>query len=333
MWWQRLFKRRLSYSFSQYLTSIRLHIARCLDEKGWKRLDEPHQALFHDDYMELDDVVSAHLEQKHLLWSLLRRHQLDWMPLTFPVNDLTYPKVLDDIKATVKESIPIWFLKPALLNNGDEIVILHNIDQVADYFRSPKHLEGDHVLQRAVHPPALISGRKFTFRLSGILTNEPGVYLYDTGYLNISALLYEDGEDLTLKKRHVTNYLIEGKIAGIEQRLSSEYPQFKTQIYPKMMEIAKSTVLALLSEYPNYLKRDDKPKFEIFGFDFMLDQSGRLWLIEINQGPDFPVDPNHPLFKTLWDPFWHDVTNNFVLPLFPEFTKAIPHRARWVRLI
>ncbi|MFO1258486.1 MAG: hypothetical protein U1E78_08790 [Gammaproteobacteria bacterium] len=333
MWWQRLFKRRLSYSFNQYLTSIRLHIARCLDEKGWKRLDEPHQALFHDEYMELDDVVSAHLEQKHLLWGLLRRHQLDCMPLTFPMNDLTYPKVLEDIRATVKEAIPIWFLKPALLNNGDEIVLLNDINQVADYFRRPKHLEGDHVLQRAVHPPALMEGRKFTFRLSGILTNEPGVYLYDTGYLNISALRYEDGADLTLKKRHVTNYLIEGNIAGIEQRLSSEYPQFKTQIYPKMMEIVKSTVLALLSEYPNYLRRDEKAKFEIFGFDFMLDQANRLWLIEINQGPDFPVDPNHPLFDTLWDPFWHDVTDNFVLPLFAEITKAIPHRQRWVRLV
>lgn len=333
MWWKRFFRRRLTYSFNQYLTSIRLHIARCLDEKGWKRLDEPQHALFHDADMELDDAVSAHLEQKHLLCLLLKRHQLDWMPLTFPVNDLTYPKVIEDIKATVTEEIPIWFLKPALLNNGDEILLLNDINEVATYFKKARHLEGDHVLQRAVHPPALIEGRKFTFRLSGILTNEPGVYLYDTGYLNISALLYNDGEDLALKKRHVTNYLIEGEIAGIEQRLSSEYPQFKSQIYPKMIEIVKSTVLALLGEYPNYLRQDDKPKFEIFGFDFMLDQANRLWLIEINQGPDFPVDPNHPLFSTLWDPFWHDVTDNFVLPLFPELTKAIPNRQRWVRVI
>lgn len=333
MRWQQFFRCRPTYSFAEYLTSIRLHIARCLDEKGWKRLDEPHRALFHDEDMEINDAISAHLEQKHLLWELLSRHRLEWMPLSFPVNDITYPRVLDDIKNAKLAPDTFWFLKPALLNNGDQIVMLDDVTHLGAYFKSPKHLEGDHVLQRAVHPPALIEGKKFTFRISGILTNEPGVYLYDTSYLNISAIEYDDGNDITLKKRHVTNYLIEGKLAGIEQRLSDDYPGFKQHIYPQMSVIIKSTLLALLAEYPHYLTQNDRPKFEIFGFDFILDSDNRLWLVEINQGPDFPVDPKHPLFNTLWDPFWHDITDNFVLPLFPKFMSSPPARQRWVKLI
>jgi tubulin--tyrosine ligase len=59
-----------------------------------------------------------------------------------------------------------------------------------------------------------------------------------------------------------------------------------------------------------------------FGFDLMLDRSHRLWLLEINHGPCFPIEDHHPLQRVLYDEFWRAMLNRFVLPIMHH--QAIP---------
>lgn len=54
-------------------------------------------------------------------------------------------------------------------------------------------------------------------------------------------------------------------------------------IYPQMKAIATDTIHA------TFLKLDTERKeniFEIFGFDFMIDENFKPWLIEVNVNPD-----------------------------------------------
>lgn len=329
---RRLLNPTLSYQFDEYLTSTRIHIARCLEQQGWWREDEDKVARLRDCHLNMNDVITAHLEQKHLLWSFLKRHHLNFMPRTYPVNDFTYYKVIEDINADdLKENkAPFWFLKPSLMNNAEYIYLFNHAYELKNYFQHPRHLEGEHVFQQAVHPPALIGGRKFTFRMGVVITNEPSAYLYRTGYLNISTVDYNDGDDLTHRKRHITNYLDEfGELAGIEQRLTSSYPEFNEKHLPEMVKMIHSILTCLNQEFPNYLINDGTPKIELLGIDFILDKKERLWLLEINQGPDFPVDPLHPLYESLWDPFWHRLVDDFVKPLF-KLNQT--HRAHWLKI-
>lgn len=55
---------------------------------------------------------------------------------------------------------------------------------------------------------------------------------------------------------------------------------FKSQIKPQMKKIAYQSLESVL-ENVQYRKNS----FEIFGFDFMIDEEFKVWLIEINSSP------------------------------------------------
>jgi tubulin--tyrosine ligase len=74
-------------------------------------------------------------------------------------------------------------------------------------------------------------------------------------------------------------------------------------------------VKGLLKIDPRFLKPQKVKKFEIFGFDFILDQNNKVWLIEINQSPDAPTFEENPLNTILWDIYWQDIIDEFVLPI------------------
>src|SRR5204863_7155118 len=71
---------------------------------------------------------------------------------------------------------------------------------------------------------------------------------------------------------------------------------------------------ALIKKEPAYLKPQKVQQFEILGCDFMADASGKLWLLEINQGPDAPTFEDNHLKATLWDRFWQDMVDEFAIP-------------------
>ena len=69
-----------------------------------------------------------------------------------------------------------------------------------------------------------------------------------------------------------------------------------SQIWQEIKEICVKTLLAGI-HHIDHMFRSSKPQdlenslcFQIFGFDVMLDQSGRPWLIEVNHSPSFTTD-------------------------------------------
>ena len=67
---------------------------------------------------------------------------------------------------------------------------------------------------------------------------------------------------------------------------------------------------------PDFLtKKDGINRFDIFGYDFILDDNNKLWLLEINHRPCFPKDEPHPLKEPLFNQFWEDIFNKYVKKL------------------
>ncbi len=309
------------FNFNCYESAIRYHITRILEQKGWRKGNQNPQ--FSDRNLSLDDGTSIHFEYKHLLARLIDNIQSDIMPATYSLNDSTASAVLSQVVLDYylednryhKEIENIkWLLKPSTLNNGDDIKLFNNVDEIKQHYWSPDRMGGEHVLQQYISNPALHNGKKHTFRIFAVLTNYAGVYLYHEGYANISAHDFSLEDRLANRKAHITNYILDGELANIEQCLASEICDFKS-VYSQMKTIVELTVKQLLKVSPQYLKPQNTKIIELFGYDFMLDNNGKLWLLEINQGPDCPMVPEHVLNDSLWYPFWQDIVENFVLPI------------------
>lgn len=310
-----------SFHFNTYHTATRFHIARELKKRGWEKL-ERSPALFSEQNLSLNDEISQHFEYKHLLANLLQKHRVDFWPLTYTINDQNYSQVLSQmtlnhymVDQVYQPNIPAlkWILKPATLNNGDDIRLFNNIEELKKHFKSSARIGGEQVIQQYITNPALYQGRKFTYRVCSVFSNFVGVYLYKQGYANISAYPFNADDGFVNRKVHVTNYVLDGELSHIQQKLADSLPDFE-KIYSQMVHIVRQCAEILLKEFPSYLKPGALRKIEFFGFDFILDDTAKLWLLEINQTPDCPIDSEHELMESLWYPYWEQIVGDFVLP-------------------
>lgn len=311
-----------TYHFNTYHTATRFHYARELDKRGWDKTDL-ETADFCEKNLTLNDEIAKHFEYKHLLAELLQAAKVDFFPLSYSINDNNYSQVLS--KITLKhyminnvyhENVKDlkWILKPATLNNGDDIILFDNVEGLKKHFKSNNRLGGDHIIQRYVQNPSLYQGRKYTYRVWAIFTNCMGIYLYKQGYANVSAHQYNLEDGFKNRKIHITNYVLDGEMAYIDQFLADELPKFNN-VYQQMFEIVKQCAKILLTKYPGFLKPTQHNVIEFFGFDFVLDDTGKLWLLEINQSPDCPIEHDENMMPKMWYPFWERIVDAFVLPM------------------
>lgn len=312
-----------TFYFFSYVPAIRYHISQRLLKRGWVEAPNAASAQLGDRHLTLNDEIAKNLEYKHLLAELLGQISPPIMPLTYAINDDNCQQVFAKIifehylanhqyQSKIKDLK--WILKPSMLNNGDEIKLFNDIESVKKHYASPHRLGGDHVLQQYISNPALIDGKKFTYRIHVVLTNYAGIFLYDQGYINISALPFNANDDFSNRKMHITNYVLDGVLSHIEQRSTNLLEHFP-EVYQQMTDIIKKVMVALLKKEPSFLKPQPQRLFELFGCDFMQDETGKLWLLEINQGPDAPTFEDNHLHTVLWDRFWQDIIDDFVLPV------------------
>lgn len=311
-----------AFYFFNERPAIRFHIASRLLDSGWERAKNKESALFSDVNLILNDEISTHFEYKHLLAQLAEKYFPDIIPTTYSINESTagevfakiiYNHYLGDNQDRQSQHLK-WILKPSMQNNGDNIKLFNHIDEVKAHYASPHRLGGDHVLQQYLTNPKLIKGRKFTIRIPVVLTNDAGVFVYKQGYINISAYPFDLYDGFINRKAHITNYVLDGELSHIEQALLNSLEN-SNAIYQQCCQIVSRAVRGLLKLAPCYLAPQKTKIFEIFGFDFILDQNDKVWLLEINQGPDAPTFEENRLNALLWDPFWQNIISDFVLPI------------------
>lgn len=300
------------YHFADYSNPTRYHIANQLNKHGFLYHEVASSSLFNDQNLNLPKTGTQRLEYKHHLADMLQAVFPDLVPLTFVVEESYWPEILQYIATQSYSEEAIWILKPALLNNGDHIKLFNSIAPLWDYFSNPNRLQGPYVLQFYIPNPKLYQGRKFSLRFYVIITNYNGVYLFPNGYANVSMNPF-DCHDLAINS-HLTNEHLQGSLCHVEQIPSQNFPH-QELIYSQVVTTVRSTLQALTHLDPTFRSPAQIPQFDIFGFDFILDATDKLWLLEVNHGPHFPTVLPHELNESLFYPFWSAIAQDFVLPI------------------
>lgn len=298
--------------------NLSLYLQAC----GWKPCRSQQHADFSEANLAFNEEAALCLEYKHLLANLVAKTCPRIMPVTYCINDYNWPQVLGKLvedyyrkgQHAFKGPEPLaWILKPALLNNGQSIKIFEKPDELAEHFSRSNRLGGEHVLQQYITRPHLLRDqRKYSIRHFAVLTNFAGGFLYPRGYFNVALHPYVANNFLDLQS-HLTNEHLYGDEPNVIQ-IPTEKFDHHAALYAQIREMMTELIGGLQACFPQAFVCKHKRVFALFGVDFMVDASGRAWLLEVNHGPCFPIHETHPLQRYLYRDFWQSIIDYFVLP-------------------
>ena len=164
------------------------------------------------------------------------------------------------------------------------------------------------IVQKYLDNPLLYKKRKFDIRCFVLVDGNLNVFFCREGHLKGSSELYDI--NTTNKFIHITNHSLQKKSAKFEQfEFGNEmsYSDFKKFMeeenipldkFNSMIEDMKMLVkISFKSVGKKLLKVTPVFCFEIFGYDFILDNDFRPWILEINNNPGLGI--SSPVIKKL----------------------------------
>ena len=209
----------------------------------------------------------------------------------------------------------LWLLKRTNYNRGREIKIFSNLNAIINEIEEAKN---DFrckflILQKYIEAPLLYNNRKFDIRIWVLFTYTTSnygleVYVFKQGHLKACSEPFDiNSTDLFV---HLTNYSVQkynknfSKIE-IGNEISFETFQneldkqgkninFYNTVFPKITRIIAISANSAKSKI-NILNRQNC--FEIFGYDFILDNNFEPFLLEINTNPGLEI--SSPLIEML----------------------------------
>jgi tubulin monoglycylase TTLL3/8 len=209
----------------------------------------------------------------------------------------------------------LWIVKPAAKSRGRGITTFSDLDKLLTYVDAAQTGQGSGsggasmwIVQKYMENPLIIANRKFDLRQWVLVTdwNPLTIYFFDECYARFSVEEYStDSASLENAFVHLVNNSI-GKnsdkfgvtvtaengepISGYMWDFNQfkDYVKFRSggvdyvteKIHPRMKEIAKWSLSCAVD-----MIEHRKNSWELYGFDFMVDDNYNAWLIEINSSP------------------------------------------------
>lgn len=306
-----LFKRTFHFTIQD---PTRFNIRKHLLLKNFIEVSAEDNADFSDQNIGANDTALQKLEYKHLLANLLYNANCSFAPPTYAINECNFAQVLALLQKKYADSNCTWIYKPATLNNGQGIKLFAHIDDIILHYQTQQRLGGDFVIQHYIDNPNLLDGHKYTLRLYVILTNYAGYQLYEHGYYNIGRQKYPGNDNFSDLSAHLTNEHLTEPLPNVIQMPTRLVPEFHL-LMPQIKSIIDQTMQAFTQSTPEYFASTQHKAFDILGFDFLLDDTMKLWLLEINHGPWFPTKEPHNLLQHLFNAFWQYLVDDFAIPI------------------
>ncbi|KEG11563.1 tubulin-tyrosine ligase [Trypanosoma grayi] len=227
----------------------------------------------------------------------------EWMPRSFVLGG-DQRKREDDREAFLQwaETHPeeMWIIKPSSGSKGKDIVLTRRLAELQAFVESREPSSRSiFVAQKYVERPLLLRGRKFDIRVWALLRTPYDVYAFTQGSCRTSSVLYDpDNAGNTLA--HLTNHCLQESAAQFGQYEEGNelwLPQLgeylrdvyhddilEKRILPQVSNIIVRTLLAMKAEM-EVLPDEPYKCFQLFGYDFIIDEQLNVYLLEINGSP------------------------------------------------
>ncbi|XP_050405048.1 tubulin--tyrosine ligase [Patella vulgata] len=194
------------------------------------------------------------------------------------------------------QSDDIWIAKSSVGSKGDDIMISNDVEELIQYIDNQKQA---YIIQKYINNPFLLNHqRKFDIRCWVLVDSMCSIYLFKDGVLRTSSEPYNP-KDLTDLTSHLTNHCLQKQRSSnfgmYEEGNEMFYHQFNEYLRSCGKECLEHNILPQIKDIiitcfkvikeridTNYLNYSS---FQLFGFDFILDENFKVWLLEINGAP------------------------------------------------
>ncbi|KAK3588044.1 hypothetical protein CHS0354_012090 [Potamilus streckersoni] len=248
---------------------------------------------------------SFQIGRKDRLWRNLSRMQVHFgkkefgfFPQTFclPYDTKQLKRVWEDGGSKQK-----WIIKPPASARGIGIRVIGKWNQIPR--RKPV------IVQRYLSRPYLINDSKFDMRVYVYVScyDPLRLYVYEDGLARFASMKYSSSmKSLNNKFMHLTNYSVNKKNAdyqantdenicqGHKWSLKALWNYMKRQgintaaIWENVKDLIVKTIICADSAVNSLVKSNCKSRYcvhELFGFDILLDENLKPWVLEVNISP------------------------------------------------
>jgi tubulin polyglutamylase TTLL9 len=195
-----------------------------------------------------------------------------------------------------------WIMKPIGKAQGKGIFLFQKLSQISQWKSEHRWKPGNpevesYVVQRYIPNPYLVAGKKFDLRLYALVTTYAPltVFLYRSGFARFTNIRYSnDPKDLDNAFMHLTNVAIQKTSENYDKDSGQKWDVRQLKLYLMSVhgtdkvdklfnEMQMIMLRSLLSVQPVMI--NDKHCFELYGYDIMMDDDLKPWLIEVNASP------------------------------------------------
>nr|8CLE_F Chain F, Tubulin-Tyrosine Ligase [synthetic construct] len=153
-----------------------------------------------------------------------------------------------------------------------------------------------HVIQKYLEKPLLLEPghRKFDIRSWVLVDHLYNIYLYREGVLRTSSEPYNSA-NFQDKTCHLTNHCIQKEYSRYEEGNEMFFEEFNQYLMDALNTTLENSILLQIKHIIRSCLMCIEPaistkhlhyqSFQLFGFDFMVDEELKVWLIEVNGAP------------------------------------------------
>ncbi|CAF0708512.1 unnamed protein product [Brachionus calyciflorus] len=230
----------------------------------------------------------------------------EYLPLTYKLDD----RVDRELYFANAKNEELWICKPVSMNQGKGIYLVRDPEML----RQKLELTEDgqqkrfgitkplgRIIQKYIRNPLLINKRKFDIRCYMLVSNtKPLMVFYHQGYLRLSMNDFNNEDNNLIT--HLTNQFFQKKdpqYKEIKEDTTWSMDQFNEYInnevagtkgLPKdwVLNDLNKRICEIMLQVVHSARFKLQRKigyFGIYGYDFMIDEDMKTWLIEINVNP------------------------------------------------
>ncbi|XP_041472097.1 probable tubulin polyglutamylase TTLL1 [Lytechinus variegatus] len=225
---------------------------------------------------------------------------LDFIPVTF-LLPADYNLFVEEFR---KNPSSTWIMKPTGKARGIGIFLINKLSQIKKWSRDSKtssfqapSAKDAYVISKYIDNPLLIGGKKFDLRIYVLVTSYRPLkcYLYRQGFCRFCTVKYSANvNELDNMFIHLTNVSIQkhgdeynshhgGKWTVQNLRLHLEGTRGK-EVTDKLFDEMNWQVVHSLRAVSSVMA-NDRHCFECYGYDIIIDDNLKPWLIEVNASP------------------------------------------------